>query len=1053
MLLAGVLPAVIGGVAESVGAAPAAPPAVAGEEHPVDVFSALDDFRLQRGKAAVSPTGFLASRLDVAAARSDLTQAPTAADVARGGAPLQIEVPAPDGSSQVFAIVQDPVLAPGLAARHPEITTYAGTEVSDPSRSIRLDLTPLGFHASVRGPGGDGAWYVDPAYRGGRSSSHLSYYGADVPQAAPDFVERDLVDTRQILAQAPAAGRTDAGALVSRRTFRLAFLTDPSYAAYFGTDMVLAAKTTLINRVDQVYNDDLGITFELIDGTEELNLDTVEKATGANGPCGASACFTEAQLASCSSSLLTRNNFVLGQLVGADSFDLGHIGLGVNGGGIAGLGVVGGSDKSSGCTGLPKPQGDFYAIDYVAHEMGHQMGGNHTFNGTERNCSGGNRNAGTSVEPGSGSSVMAYAGICDQDDLQDHTDPYFSQRSIDEITDTVSAATSTLDEEQSVNLTGFDTNGDSFELTYPGAEPITITRGGTSYTGLAVSSAIFTLTGCRSVVYGYDSAAPVLNDDGFSAVFNTGQGCRGTDLARMAVGATTGDVSVTIGVLTNGGPTGNQGDVVAPTTNHAPTVVAPADTTIPARTPFVLTGSATDVDPGTALTYLWEQNDDGGGILGVGAGTALVDNTKADGPLFRVFGSIAQVTPEGTLMSPSPGENQATTSPTRIFPDLEQILAGNTNAETGACPDAPADATAVVPDDVLECYSEFLPTADYGSALDFRLTARDGFPTGGGTQYDDVTLDVDTATGPFQVTSRADAGTTATGGATETVTWDVNGTDAAALAPMVRISVSLDGGHSYPYVAKATTPNDGSQDIVLPRTSTTRARVLVSAVGNYFFDVNDADFTISGGSDPVGPRTRITGGLTKNGFVVGARATYTYRADQRDATFRCTIDGASTRCGSGSVTVKGLRPGNHTFTVAARSAAGVLDTTPATRHFAVVHNERVLKRATSGWKNPSSTKAYRGTYYSTQQKGQELTYRGTRMNRLAILVTAARGFGRVQVLVGTTKVGTIDLGAMRPSARLVTVGRFKKPRTGVVRIRTLDGKPVLIDGLGVFQKP
>ena len=161
---------------------------------------------------------------------------------------------------------------------------------------------------------------------------------------------------------------------------------------------------------------------------------------------------------------LTRNRIVIGQLIGASNYDIGHIGLGANGGGVAGLGVVGGDSKAQGCTGLPTPVGDFFAVDYVAHEIGHQFAGNHTFNGTQINCSGGNRSAANSVEPGSGSSIMAYAGICRQDNLQPHSDPYWSQRSYDEITALVTSDRPAINEVQTVSLRDFDTDGDSFTL-------------------------------------------------------------------------------------------------------------------------------------------------------------------------------------------------------------------------------------------------------------------------------------------------------------------------------------------------------------------------------------------------------------------------------------------------------------------------------------------------------------------------------------------------------------------------------------------------------------
>ena len=160
-----------------------------------------------------------------------------------------------------------------------------------------------------------------------------------------------------------------------------------------------AAKVTLINRVDQVYEDDLSIKLQLVANNDLLNLDTWAQAIGPNGPCGAAACFTQSQVTGCSST--TRARFVIGQIIGASNYDIGHLALGQPGGGVANLGVVGRSNKAGGCTGIPTPIGDFYAVDYVAHEMGHQFSGNHPFNGNQLNCSGGNRNAATSVEPGS----------------------------------------------------------------------------------------------------------------------------------------------------------------------------------------------------------------------------------------------------------------------------------------------------------------------------------------------------------------------------------------------------------------------------------------------------------------------------------------------------------------------------------------------------------------------------------------------------------------------------------------------------------------------------
>ncbi|HEU5474253.1 MAG TPA: M12 family metallo-peptidase [Actinophytocola sp.] len=747
-------------------------------------------------------------------------------------------LPTPAGELQRFALVESPVMEPGLAAAHPEIRTYAGKGIDDPTATVRADLTPLGFHASVRST--SGVWYIDPYFHRDQSL-YASYYGHDVANPQGPLVEHEEVEQ---LVQDLAPVLTEP--VVRLRTYRLALVTDPSYATFFGAENVTAAKVTLVNRVNQIYEDETAIRLVLINDTDRTNLNTAAMATEPNGPCGAAACYTPAQLAGCAGSTLTRNGIVLGQLVGASNYDVGHIGLGVDGGGVAGLGVVGGANKARGCTGLPTPVGDFYAVDYVAHEIGHQFAGNHTFNGTQLNCSGGNRSAANSYEPGSGSSIMAYAGICRQDDLQPHSDPYWSQRSYTEITTFINSTRPAINEVQTVSLREFDTDGDSFALTFGGAQSAPIVRG-VNYTAAGIKAAIEGIAGwpagAEVTVAGFGGGA-AFNDAGFQVTFGTGA-LAATNVESLGLTATSGAAGF-VGETVKGGAVDNGGVTVEDTDNHAPVVTTPASFTIPTRTPFTLSGSATDSD-GDALTYLWEQNDRGGAT-----GTALTSNTKTNGPLFRQFGTAAIVSPEDTLEYYSPGENAVNGDPTRVFPDLAQIAAGHTNAATGLCPPAPPPPTSGgsnVPGEIRDCYSEFLPTADWvgidnSRTLHFRLTARDGNLGAGGVGSSDTALVIAPEAGPFLVTSQSSA-ETVRGGSAQPVSWSVAGTDAAPIGVTeVRISLSLDGGATYPHVLAERTANDGSESVTLPDVATTKGRIKVEAVGNVFFDLSDADLTI-----------------------------------------------------------------------------------------------------------------------------------------------------------------------------------------------------------------
>ncbi|MCL8027603.1 M12 family metallo-peptidase [Nocardioides bruguierae] len=815
-----------------------------------------------------------------------------------------VDLPTPDGGSQTFVVTETSVMQKKLAARHPELRTYAGHALGDVSTTVALDVTPLGLHASVRGTPEDDSdtgqttWLVDPVTVSRGETRHVAYSAAALAESTPleESVDEpvlartattsaDTEDGTESTGQSGTRGRsaggggssTDtrtqdklAGTRVVRRTYRLALLNDPSYRkAVGGRANVLPAKVTMINRVNQVYNDDFAIRLVLVNGTGKLNLGTAAQATGADGPCGAHACFdkasdtngyTPAQLGTCGLGTIGRSRTVLGQLIGAGSYDVGHVVLGKNGGGLAYLGVVGRDYAAGGCTGLPDPTGDVFYIDYVAHELGHQFAATHTFNGVGGACYGGNRTAAASVEPGSGSSVMAYAGICGADDLQNHTDPYFSQRSQTQVRRYIGSDQRRAVEVQTVSLRDFDPSSDTLSIlagnAAEGDEAVPVSE----YSRAGLKAAVEEATGRTVTItpWGYDpygtgssrlTTVTAPDETGFQVVFadSVDPDARGRHVGAPALvvdvdsTASGSGATAEVGETTQGGPVDNQG-TRRRTGNRRPVVTVPASRTIPTRTPFVVRGDATDAD-GDPLSLLWEQND-----RGASSGYELVDNHRREnawwGPLFRVFGTAAEVDGAAAHESPSPGQNVATRRSARWFPDLDQVLAGNTNADSGGCRRSgeyyPTAREAA-------CFSEFLPTASWrgsqgtgGRQMHLRLTARDAVADGGGTSWAQTVLTVDPDAGPFRVYSQAN-GAAKQAGQRLVVKWRVNGT--RKLARYVRIKLSLDGGDSWRMMRRKTL-NDGRAAIRLPNRRSSAARVIVLANKNYFYDVNDEPFRI-----------------------------------------------------------------------------------------------------------------------------------------------------------------------------------------------------------------
>ena len=384
---------------------------------------------------------------------------------------------------------------------------------------------------------------------------------------------------------------------------------------------------------------------------------------------------------------------------------------------------------------------------------------------------------------------------------------------------------------------------DSFTINYGGADSTPITSG-VNYTSIGIKTAIEAIPGWpagATVTIANFGGGGAPSSNGFQVTFGGSLAATNVpdllSLTNLSAGA-----SGFFGETDKGGAVDNKGGTITLTGDAIPAVTVPAGFTIPLRTPFALTGSATDADD-DPIIYAWEQNDRGGS-----AGTSLLSNTKTNGPLFAMFPKSGQISLSDSLQYDSPGQNHLTTNPTRVFPDLQQILDNNTNAETGACPAGPIAPLAL--QGITECYSEFLPTIDYVGftgfnasplSLHFRLTARDGK---GGTSSADTTLLLASGAGPFLVTS-PNAAEVWKGGSTQTVTWNVANTDIAPVsAANVKISLSTDGGYTYPTVLAASTPNDGSELVTLPNVSTTQARVKIEAVDNIFFDLSNTNFAI-----------------------------------------------------------------------------------------------------------------------------------------------------------------------------------------------------------------
>lgn len=310
---------------------------------------------------------------------------------------VTVELPFPDGTLHRFALTQVPVLAPTLAARYPQIRTYAGRSLDDLATMVRLETSPAGLHAQVLTPTGPLSVLADPRAANRyevRTDTPVDFTCQALP--VPGRAQGSLGGTAPV-PPAPYGSQL--------RTLRLALAATGEYTQNFGGGTVagtLASMATLVNSLNAVYERDLAVRLQLV-----ANNDLLVFTDGTTDPYDNSSANT----------MLNANQTVVNSAIGVANYDLGHV-LGYLSGGYSGVACVGvvcsanlaASRASTGSSAT-------YMATVVTHEIGHQLGSGHTFSSDQGNCSGGNRDGNMAFEPRAGNTIMSYDGRCTPDNV------------------------------------------------------------------------------------------------------------------------------------------------------------------------------------------------------------------------------------------------------------------------------------------------------------------------------------------------------------------------------------------------------------------------------------------------------------------------------------------------------------------------------------------------------------------------------------------------------------------------------------------------------------
>lgn len=324
-----------------------------------------------------------------------------------------IQLPLSDGALQSFAIEEASVMEAGLQERFPMIRSYKGYAVDNPLMNVRINMYRNQMYAAIHSP--EKIMYIDPQGKDLYISYDVHTVAYDIDPSIP-MCGVDHAPEIKLEEKDKPALRTTARTTVPMHQYRLAISCTGEFGKWKGSvERVIADMVTGVNRMNQIFENELSMRLVLVDNNDQLlyfDPDTDPFNNTASG-----------------GAMLSVNTAVINNKIGAKAYDLGHVySRACDVGGIASLGSMCSNIKGHGCTCHYRNDINYMAASVTSHEIGHQMSALHTFN----NC-GGNESLGNGFEPGSGSTIMSYGGLCGSNNVVSLGDDYYHGSSLEQI--------------------------------------------------------------------------------------------------------------------------------------------------------------------------------------------------------------------------------------------------------------------------------------------------------------------------------------------------------------------------------------------------------------------------------------------------------------------------------------------------------------------------------------------------------------------------------------------------------------------------------------------